>query len=46
MEGQAVRQIDAVEKITHGRRKLESTGAGVVSGQRSLESRSRWRGAE
>ncbi len=45
--GQAVRQICAVEKITHGRRKLEGTGAGEeFSGKRCLESRSSWRGAE
>jgi hypothetical protein len=28
MEGRIVRQIDAVEKIKHGRRKLEATGTG------------------
>lgn len=45
--GQAVRQICTVEKITHGRCKVEGTGAGeVASGTRCLESRSSWRGAE
>lgn len=45
--GQAVRQICTVEKITHGRCKVEGTGAGeVASGMGCLESRSSWRGAE